>query len=182
MTALNSPSLQKCTSCWLKLMVTKSTFSCLQPSQTARTFFWALNCSQHALPQNIAMRPCGRTRPSERLTHRSWREDARRTATSHLVEEQHRLCAELPDALMAGEPGCVHRAVLLRQVTSERSGFRRLWIGLAALIGGRGGSSRTPCPGGLMPEGRRSVGQFSLQIAVRLLERHIDLVLGMTFF
>lgn len=49
-------------------MVTKMTFSCLQLSQTATTFFWVLNWSQHALLQNIAIRPCGRTRPSEWVT------------------------------------------------------------------------------------------------------------------
>lgn len=39
-------------------MVSKSTFSCLQLSHTAKMFFRVLNCSQHVLVQNIKIRPC----------------------------------------------------------------------------------------------------------------------------
>lgn len=89
------------------------------------------------------------------------------------MEEQLWLGAEVPDALMAGEPGQVCRTVLL----GGTSGFRRLWVGPVAPIRDRGGSGRPPCSGGLVLEGRGSVGQFRLGTAVRLLDKHIDLVL-----
>lgn len=90
-------------------------------------------------------------------------------AAPHLVEEQLRLGAEVPEALMAGERGPVHRSLLLGQ----RSGFGRVRVGLVVLIRHRGGSGRPPCFGGLVLDGGGSVGQFRLETVVRLLDRDI---------
>lgn len=109
---------------------------------------------------------------------------ARQTTAPHLVEEQQRLGAELPDALVAGEPGCVHGAVLLG---SECRGSGLLGVPQRRNCSGdwgrraeedRGGSGRPPCSGGLILGGGGAVGQFGLCTAVRLLHRDIDLDLG----
>lgn len=96
----------------------------------------------------------------------------------HLVVEQQRLGAELSDALVAGEPGCVHGAVLLR---SQCRGSGLLWVArwgdrVRRAEKSRCGSDRPPQSGGLNLLGRGSVGQFKLCAAVGLLDGDIDLV------